>query len=146
MSFGYAWIVGLGTVFSLGLVVGTVYFLKYYRKRLLPPKRGRDRGDALAELHRFQAKMRKKLEEKEAPEDASAAEEPAAASRDRAEPPGTGPNAPRPTSQDEDSRNDAVAQLQALQAKMRKKLEEDQARERAAGLNIPPPDPMTDDP
>ena len=138
MNFGYAWIVGIGTVFSLGLVVMGVYFLRYYRKRLLPPRGGRDRGEALAELHLLQAEMRNKLEEREVPEPVSS-EDPVERPPDRSSTPGTGP-------QDEESRQDALAQLQALQAKMRARLEEDQARERAEGRSPGPSDTEFEDP
>jgi len=139
MSLGQVWIVGLGLVFSLGLVITALYVLRYYRKRLLPPIERRDSGQALAELHRLQAEMRKKLEEGDLGEDTPGVEEPAA-------PPAAPPPPPRPESRDEASRKEALAQLQALQAKMRKRLEEDQAREAAEGVDSGSRDSGTDRP
>ena len=128
MSLGQVWIVGLGLVFSLGLVIIAFYFLRYYRKRLLPPIDRRDRGEALTQLHLLQAEMRQKLEEGELEEDTSG-------DRDSVAPPPEQVPPPRPRPQDEASRKEALAQLQALQAKMRKRLEEDQAREAAEGVD-----------
>ena len=128
MSLGQVWIVGLGMVFSLGLIITAFYVLRVYRKRLLPPIDRRDRGEALTQLHLLKSEMRNKLEEKTVPEDTSEVDIPPAP------PPAPAPPS-RPEPQDEESRKGALEQLQALQAKMRKRLEEDQAREAAEGLD-----------
>jgi len=132
MSLGQAWIIGLGLVFSIGLVIASLYVLRYYRKRLLPPIQKREPGEALAELHRVQGKLRRKLEEGEVPEDTPGVEEPVVPSPE--------PPAPPPKPQSDESRKEALEQLQELQAKMRKRLEEDQAREAAEGLDMGSPE------
>jgi hypothetical protein len=153
MSLGHVWIVGVGTVLSFGLVVVAVYLLRGYRKQLLPPGERRDRGEALAELHVLQARMRKKLEDgggfAQASGSARGHPDPShgrAAVSDAQTAPPQGRMTPPPAKlEDEESRAEALSQLQALQAKMRKKLEEDQARERASGLDMGSPDPGVDD-
>jgi hypothetical protein len=117
--------------FSLGLIIIAFYVLRVYRRRLLPPIERRDRGEALTQLHILQAEMRKKLEENAVSENTSTVDEPVASPPD---PP------PRREPEDEEARKEALAQLQALQAKMRKRLEEDQAREAASGVDTRPPD------
>jgi len=123
----------LGTVLSLGLVVVAVYFLRAYRKRLLPGSGRRDRGEALTQLHLLQAEMRGKLEEGQGLEELAGSEDRMGQTEDRA-------TAPPPEPPDEESRKEALAELQALQSKMRKKLEEDQAREARSELDLRSPD------
>jgi len=139
MSLGQAWIIWLGLVFSIGLVIASLYVLRYYRKRLLPPIQKREPGEALAELHRVQGELRRKLEEGEVPEDTPGVEEPVVPSPAPPAPPPK-PPAPPPKPQSDESRKEALEQLQELQAKMRKRLEEDQAREAAEGLDMGSPE------
>jgi hypothetical protein len=153
MGFEQIWLMGIWTVIALGLLTGAVYFLRSLRGRILPPTQRRDRGEALAELHLLQTEMKKKLEEGE---EVDSSEEAPQGESERlppspAEVPGeafdTSEVKPSPPKKplDPDAKAEAIAQLQALQAKMRKRLEEDRAREAASGKGGPPPDPDLDD-
>lgn len=149
MGFEQIWLMGIWTLIALGLVIGATYFLRSFRGRILPPTQRRDRGEALAELHLLQTEMKKKLEEEE---EVDSAEEP---SPTESEPLPSAPGEASDTSEvksspprkplDPDAKAEAIAQLQALQAKMRKRLEEDRAREAASGKGGLPPDPDLDD-
>jgi hypothetical protein len=143
MNVDTIWVVGLGTVFSLALILGAAYFLRSFRNRFFPPSDRRDRGEALAELHLLQAEMKKKLDE--GASDAPTREPtPASPTPEAASPPET-PSQPTEPDDDE-AKQRALEDLKALQAKMRKKLEEDRAREAAEGGGIPPdPDLEGDD-
>jgi hypothetical protein len=151
MGFEQIWLMGVWTVVTLGLVIGAAYFLRSLRGRIVPSSQRRDRGEALAELHRLQSEMKKKLEEGE---EIDSAGEPSPSETEPlpSAPVGTSDTSERRSSppkkpMDPDAKAEAIAQLQALQAKMRKRLEEDRAREAAAGgIQVPPDvDPEDDD-
>jgi hypothetical protein len=59
------WVVGLGTAFTLVVILGATYVLRSFRNRYVPSSGRRARGDALAELHLLQAEMQRKLDDQE---------------------------------------------------------------------------------
>ena len=149
MGFEQIWLTGIWTVIALGLLAGAAYFLRSLRGRILPPSQRRDRAEALAELHLLQTEMKKKLEEggevdsagEPSPTEGEVSPSAAGEASDTAEvEPSPPKNPPGP-----EAKAEAIAELQALQAKMRKRLEEDRAREAASGKAGPPPDPDLDD-